>query len=196
MIWVLGENNAHLTLTDCVGGGTIKGGGNGGVDIFGFCTLDMFGGTITGNTNSGVNVGQFGEFNMYGGKITGNSAGFGGGVYTYGKFTMSGGSITNNTATEKGGGVLVGGGTFTVSGNVNITNNKVNNERNNVYLSKANKTVIGVAGALSGGARIGVTPETWPVGNGQVAIASGESTATGGTHYDMTRVDMNCFQSE
>ena len=196
VIWVLGENNAHLTLTDCVGGGTIKGGGNGGVDIFGFCTLDMFGGTITGNTNSGVNVGQFGEFNMYGGKITGNSAGFGGGVYTYGKFTMSGGSITNNTATEKGGGVLVGGGTFTVSGNVNITNNKVNNERNNVYLSKANKTVIGVAGALSGGARIGVTPETWPVGNGQVAIASGESTATGGTHYDMTRVDMNCFQSD
>ena len=67
VIWVLGENNAHLTLTDCVGGGTIKGGGNGGVDIFGFCTLDMFGGTITGNTNSGVNVGQFGEFNMYGG---------------------------------------------------------------------------------------------------------------------------------
>ena len=196
VIWVLGENNAHLTLTDCVGGGTIKGGGNGGVDIFGFCTLDMFGGTITGNTNSGVNVGQFGEFNMYSGKITGNSAGFGGGVYTYGKFTMSGGSITNNTATEKGGGVLVGGGTFTVSGNVNITNNKVNNERNNVYLSKANKTVIGVAGALSGGARIGVTPETWPVGNGQVAIASGESTATGGTHYDMTRVDMNCFQSD
>ena len=196
VIWVLGENNAHLTLTDCVGGGTIKGGGNGGVDIFGFCTLDMFGGTITGNTNSGVNVGQFGEFNMYGGKITGNSAGFGGGVYTYGKFTMSGGSITNNTATEKGGGVLVGGGTFTVSGNVNITNNKVNNERNNVYLSKANKTVIGVAGALSGGARIGVTPETWPDVSGQRAIASGESTATGGTHYDMTRDDMNCFQSD
>ena len=194
VIWVLGKNNAHLTLTDCVGGGTIKGGGNGGVDIFGFCTLDMFGGTITGNTNSGVNVGQFGKFNMYGGKITGNSAGYGGGVYTYGKFTMSGGSITKNTATEKGGGVLVGGGTFTVSGNVNITDNTVNNERNNVYLSKANKTVIGVAGALSG--KIGVTPEKWPDGNDQVAIASGVSAATGGTHYDMKSTDMNCFQSD
>lgn len=84
VIWVLGNDKAHLTLTDCVGGGTIKGGGNGGVDIFGFCTLDMFGGTITGNTNRGVGVGQFGEFNMYGGKITGNSAGFGGGVYNGG----------------------------------------------------------------------------------------------------------------
>ena len=196
VIWVLGENKAHLTLTDCVGGGTIKGGGNGGVDIFNSCTLDMFGGTITGNTNSGVDVGQFGEFNMYGGKITGNSAGYGGGVYTYGKFTMSGGSITNNTATEKGGGVLVGGGTFTVSGNVNITNNKVGETDNNVYLSEANKTVIGVTGALTGGARIGVTPETWPVGNGQRAIASGASAANGGTHYDMTRDDMNCFQSD
>ena len=195
VIWVLGKNDAHLTLTDCMGGGTIKGGGNGGVDIFGFCTLDMFGGTINGNTNSGVDVGQFGKFNMYGGKITGNSAGFGGGVYTYGKFTMSGGSITNNTATEKGGGVLVGGGTFTVSGNVNITNNKVGETDNNVYLSTANKTVIGVAGALTG-ARIGVTPATWPESNNQVAIASGVSAATGGTHYDMKSTDMNCFQSD
>ena len=171
VIWVLGKNDAHLTLTDCMGGGTIKGGGNGGVDIFGLCTLDMFGGTITGNTNSGVDVGQFGEFNMYGGKITGNSAGYGGGVYTYGKFTMSGGSITKNTATEKGGGVLVGGGTFTVSGNVNITDNTVNNERNNVYLSKANKTVIGVAGVLTD-ASIGVTTETEPTKENPVFITN------------------------
>ena len=196
VIWVLGRNDAHLTLTDCVGDGKLTGGGNGGVDIFGFCTLDMFGGTITGNTNSGVDVGQYGTFNLYGGKITGNRAGYGGGVYTYGKFTMSGGSITNNTATEKGGGVLVGGGTFIVSGNVNITNNKVGETDNNVYLSTANETVIGVTGALTGGARIGVTPATWPDGNGQVAIASGVSAATGGTHYDMTRDDMKCFQSD
>ena len=197
VIRVLGKNKAHLTLTDCVGSGTIKGGGNGGVDIFGFCTLDMFGGTITGNTNSGVDVGQFGTFNLYGGKISDNSARYGGGgVYTYGKFTMSGGSITNNTATEKGGGVFVDGGTFTVSGNVNITNNTVGETNNNVYLSMANETVIGVAGALSGGARIGVTPETWPVGNGQRAIATGAGPATGVTRYNMTSADMNCFQSD
>ena len=197
VIRVLGKNKAHLTLTDCVGSGTIKGGGNGGVDIFGFCTLDMFGGTITGNTNSGVDVGQFGTFNLYGGKISDNSARYGGGgVYTYGKFTMSGGSITNNTATEKGGGVFVDGGTFTVSGNVNITNNTVGETNNNVYLSMANETVIGVAGALSGGARIGVTPETWPDGNGQRAIATGAGPATGVTCYNMTSADMNCFQSD
>ena len=181
VIKVLGKN-AHLTLTDCMGGGTIKGGGNGGVDIFGFCTLDMFGGTITGNTNRGVDVGQFGEFNMYGGKITGNNAryGNGGGVYTYGKFTMSGGSITNNTAPEKGGGVFVDGGTFTVSGNVNITNNTAGGKTNNVYLSEGKTIAIGTGG-LSG--TIGVTTEPKPAAGTPVKVIASIGSNTGLTNH-------------
>ena len=176
VIRVLGKN-AHLTLTDCMGGGKLTGGKYGGVDVFGGCALDMFGGTITGNEfNGGVDVGQFGTFNLYGGKITGNSAGFGGGVYTYGKFTMSGGSITNNTATEKGGGVLVGGGTFTVSGNVNITNNTVNNERNNVYLSSGKTITIG-EGGLSG--QIGVTTEPKPAAGKPVKVIAATKGISG-----------------
>ena len=173
VIRVLGKNEAHLTLTDCVGGGTIKGGGNGGVDIFGFCTLDMFGGTITGNTNSGVDVGQFGEFNMYGGKITGNSAGYGGGVYTYGKFTMSGGSITNNTATEKGGGVLVDGGTFTVSGSATVKDNTSgqNSIKDNVSLADNKFITIG-EGGLKSDASIGVTTATEPTKENPVFITN------------------------
>ena len=183
VIWVLGENNAHLTLTDCVGGGTIKGGGNGGVDIFGFCTLDMFGGTITGNTNSGVNVGQFGEFNMYGGKITGNSAGFGGGVYNGGTVNIYGGEISDNTASNKGGGVYMAasmgnyqGGILNVSGAAKITDNKVNGVANNVYLP-ANKTITIGEGGLSG--QIGVTTEPKPAAGTPVTVIASIGSNTG-----------------
>ena len=177
VIRVLGKNKAHLTLTDCMGGGKLTGGKNGGVDVFGGCALDMFGGTITGNElNGGVDVGQFGTFNLYGGKITGNSAGYGGGVYTYGKFTMSGGSITNNTATEKGGGVYVSGGTFTVSGNVNITNNTAGGKTNNVYLSEGKTIAIGTGG-LSG--QIGVTTEPKPAAGTPVTVIAATKGISG-----------------
>ena len=183
VIWVLGKNKAHLTLTDCVGGGTIKGGGNGGVDIFGFCTLDMFGGTITGNTNSGVNVGQFGEFNMYGGKITGNSAGFGGGVYNGGTVNIYGGEISDNTASNKGGGVYMAasmgnyqGGILNVSGAAKITDNKVNGVANNVYLP-ANKTITIGEGGLSG--QIGVTTEPKPAAGTPVTVIASIGSNTG-----------------
>ena len=189
VIWVLGENNAHLTLTDCVGGGTIKGGGNGGVDIFGFCTLDMFGGTITGNTNSGVNVGQFGEFNMYGGKITGNSAGFGGGVYNGGTVNMYGGEIRGNTASNKGGGVYMAasmgnyqGGILNVSGAAKITGNTVNGTACNVYLPSGKTITIG--GALTGEAgSIGVTTEPKPAAGTPVTVIADTTGISGLTTH-------------
>ena len=174
VIRVLGKNEAHLTLTDCMGGGKLTGGKYGGVDIFNSCTLDMFGGTITGNEfNGGVDVGQFGEFNMYGGKITGNSAEYGGGVYTYGKFTMSGGSITNNTATKKGGGVLVDGGTFTVSGSATVKDNTSgqNSIKDNVSLADNKFITIG-EGGLKSDASIGVTTATEPTKENPVFITN------------------------
>ena len=187
VIWVLGENKAHLTLTDCVGGGTIKGGGNGGVDIFGFCTLDMFGGTITGNTNRGVGVGQFGTFNLYGGKITGNSAGFGGGVYNGGTVNMYGGEISDNTASNKGGGVYmeasVGnyqGGILNVSGAAKITDNTVKGVANNVYLPSGKTIAIGTGG-LSG--TIGVTTEPKPAAGTPVTVIAATKGISGLTTH-------------
>ena len=187
VIWVLGENKAHLTLTDCIGGGTIKGGGNGGVDIFGFCTLDMFGGTITGNTNRGVGVGQFGTFNLYGGKITGNSAGYGGGVYNGGTVNMYGGEISDNTASNKGGGVYmeasVGnyqGGILNVSGAAKITDNTVKGVANNVYLPSGKTITIG-EGGLSG--KIGVTTETKPAAGTPVTVIAATKGTSGLTTH-------------
>ena len=185
VIWVLGNDKAHLTLTDCVGGGTIKGGGNGGVDIFGFCTLDMFGGTITGNTNRGVGVGQFGTFNLYGGKITGNSAGYGGGVYNGGTVNMYGGEIRGNTASNKGGGVYMEasmgnyqGGILNVSGAAKITDNTVNGTACNVYLPSGKTITIG--GALTGEAgSIGVTTEPKPAAGTPVTVIADTKGITG-----------------
>ncbi len=186
VIWVLGENEAHLTLTDCMGGGTIKGGGNGGVDIFGFCTLDMFGGTITGNTNRGVGVGQFGVFNMYGGEITGNSAGFGG-VYNGGTVNMYGGEIRDNMASNKGGGVYmeasVGnyqGGILNVSGAAKITDNTVKGVANNVYLPSGKTIAIGTGG-LSG--TIGVTTEPKPAAGTPVTVIAATKGISGLTTH-------------
>lgn len=197
VIWVLGNDKAHLTLTDCVGGGTIKGGGNGGVDIFGFCTLDMFGSTITGNTNRGVGVGQFGEFNMYGGKITGNSAGFGGGVYNGGTVNMYGGEISDNTASNKGGGVYmeasVGnyqGGILNVSGAAKITDNTVKGVANNVYLPSGKTIAIGT-GSLSG--TIGVTTEPKPAAGKPVKVIADTKGNAGLTTHVVS--DDNAYET-
>ena len=197
VIWVLGNDKAHLTLTDCVGGGTIKGGGNGGVDIFGFCTLDMFGGTITGNTNRGIGVGQFGEFNMYGGKITGNSAGFGGGVYNGGTVNMYGGEVSDNTASNKGGGVYmeasVGnyqGGILNVSGAAKITDNTVKGVANNVYLPSGKTIAIGT-GSLSG--TIGVTTEPKPAAGKPVKVIADTKGNAGLTTHVVS--DDNAYET-
>ena len=169
-------------------GGSITGNtaaNQGGVFVNG--TFNMSGGSITGNTagvaGGGVYVNLSSTFNMSGNaKITGNNATDGGGVYVYvaGHFNMSGGEVSSNTATQSGGGVYVfpddDGGTFTVSGSATVTGNKVGEKQDNVYLSMTDKTVIGVAGALSG--RIGVTPETWPAEGTMVVIAIGTSPLT------------------
>jgi hypothetical protein len=87
-------------------------------------SFTMSGGTISGNTASyyqGGGVYSSGTFIMNNGTISGNTASYdsGGGVYSSGTFTMSGGTISGNTASSSygaGGGVYVGGGTFTKSG--------------------------------------------------------------------------------
>ena len=109
--------------------------------------------------------------------ITGNNATEnGGGVYVIGSsstFEMTGGSITGNNAYKSdyistfGGGVCVGSGIFTVSGEVTVTDNTkggtkgadgkfTGDTKNNVYLSTGKTITIGTD-KLSEGAQLGVT---------------------------------------
>ena len=159
------------------------------------------------NCGGGVYIHQQGTFLMYGGLISGNTADYGGGVYNRKIFTMSGGTITDNqskagggvynepafsseikmsnqaeisknTATSKGGGVFVSANdATTLSDAVKITENKVGNTANNLYLS-SNTTL--QAACLNGSkAIVGVTTETEPTENSPVTITSDDARPQG-----------------
>ena len=154
----------------------------GGVYVIGSSsTFEMTGGSITGNNaayGGGVCVSKNGSFEMSGSScITNNKAdSYGGGVninYASATFTMKGGSITGNNAYKSdyistfGGGVCVGSGIFTVSGEVTVTDNTkggtkgadgkfTGDTKNNVYLSTGKTITIGTD-KLSEGAQLGVT---------------------------------------
>ena len=159
------------------------------------------------NCGGGVYIHQQGTFLMYGGLISGNTADYGGGVYNRKIFTMSGGTITDNqskagggvynepaysseikmsnqaeisknTATSKGGGVFVSANNATtLSDAVKITENKVGNTANNLYLS-SNTTL--QAACLNGSkAIVGVTTETEPTENSPVTITSDDARPQG-----------------
>ena len=167
----------------------------GGVQNHIGATFTMYGGSITGNKDvngAGVynsvteSTNKRTVFTMYGGTISGNQASYmGGGVYNQGDFIMEGGSIDGNTATSTGGGVFIEVntersliGTFNVSGNVNITGNKVNGEDDNVYLGMSTDGIktasIEISGTLTGSQKIGVKTAKPPTGgNDTVTIATG-----------------------
>ena len=163
----VGSNRTFTMNGGSITGNTVTGSG-GGVYMASGAKFTMNGGEISGNTSSsyggGVYVYNGAEFTMTGGSITDNAAGssnspnsYGGGVYSAGTFTMTGGSITRNKA-EYGGGVYVGSyGTFTVSGNVNITGNVDidSNTASNVFRSLGTITIGGKG--LKPEAKIGVT---------------------------------------
>lgn len=161
--------NGTLTITDCVGSGSIVGVEKKltGVNIKSDAgTLNLYGGTIK---NFAKGVENIGTFNMYGGKLTKNSQGVsnqrtfnmhggtitensgtcnGAGVYNSGNFTMSGGDITSNTASQSGtGNNGFGGGVYNNdSGSFKLTDGTIagNTAKNNgggVY-SVSNSTYI------------------------------------------------------
>lgn len=131
------EEGKTFTLCDCGGEGQIiqvSQYSQGGVKVEGG-TFNLYGGTITRTAASSTD--------MIGVCVSGGTEGET--AYT-GTFNMYGGSITNNNAGAtgcKGGGVYVERGTFTVSGNANISGNKAGatsaaaTEANNVYLAGA-----------------------------------------------------------
>ena len=165
----------------------------GGVYVVGSSsTFKMTGGSIGGTNENDANTADrgggvcvdCGKFTMSASadgqnipSITGNNATEnGGGVYVVGSsstFEMTGGSITGNNAYKSdyistfGGGVCVGSGIFTVSGEVTVTDNTkggtkgadgkfTGDTKNNVYLSTGKTITIGTD-KLSEGAQLGVT---------------------------------------
>lgn len=162
-------------------------------------TFTMTDGSISQNkakeNGGGIDVLDGSTFTMNGGTITYNMSYAGGGVavekYGNNTFNMNGGAITGNTATntgsETGGGVYVeSDGIFNVSGAVKITDNKRNEETNNVYLRPETITI---TGALDKDASIGVTTPSVAMVNSPVTIAKGDG-------YTLTDDDAARFTSD
>lgn len=176
-----------------------SGGSGGGIELSS-STFTMTGGSISqnkaeNNYGGGIDVSDGSTFTMYGGTITDNMSYAGGGVavenYGNNTFNMNGGAITGNTATntgsETGGGVYVApDGIFTVSGAAKITDNKRNEETNNVYLKPETITI---TGALDRDASIGVTTPSVAVVGSPVTIAKGDG-------YTLTDADAACFRGD
>ena len=178
-VYKSGSNSSFNMYGGSITGNTANSYGGGVyVDGGGFT---MSGGTIGGTKTGETNTATYGgggvyakaNFEMTGGSITGNNAAYGGGVYTVNEFKMSGGSITGNNAYKSdyistfGGGVCVGSGIFTVSGEVTVTDNTkggtkgadgkfTGDTKNNVYLPTGKTITIGTD-KLSEGAQLGVT---------------------------------------
>lgn len=167
------NNGYTLTITDCVGSGSIVGvdkklngvniqnnNGAGTLNLYGGTiknfasgvtnnggTFNMYGGTITKNSQGVNNTRTSGSFYMYGGKITGNS-GYcnGAGVYNEGSFTMSGGDITYNTASRNSG---IGNGGGVYNGGYfkltdgTITGNEAKQDGGGVYSNSAATYIYG-----------------------------------------------------
>ena len=142
----------------------------------------MSGGAITGNETEvhGGGVYNNGTFTMSGGEITHNkSEKYGGGVRHASQvsFKMSGtAKITNNTAISDGGGVIVEKGrAITLGGAVEITGNKVGDNRdNNLYLGQ--ETTV-QTDSLTGKETIGVTAYDTPTDDSPVTITSDVASA-------------------
>ena len=177
--------NGTLTITDCVGSGSIVGVGkqHTGVNIQNnedAGTLNLYGGTIR---NFAKGVENNGTFNMYGGKLTKNSQG----VSNTGTFNMHGGTITGNSGTCNGAGVS-NDGSFTMSGGDITYNTASKNSNNNgygggVYNSKSFKmtdgTIAGNNAGWYGGGVYGYSNTTYIYGG---SITRNEARQGGGVY--------------
>ena len=122
---------------------------NGIVEIMNYASFTMKGGTIIGGTARGVEI-NTSSFTMSAGNIIGNT---GGGVlvnYSSSVFNMEGGVISYNN--QYG---VNNCGTFKVSGNPTITENKNSDGACNVLVK--NNNVITIGGTLTDKTLIGVT---------------------------------------
>ena len=163
-------------------------------------TFNMSGGAaIIDNTSTSSGGGVYnatGTFNMSGGEIKENKSDTkGGGVYnesnSSAKIIMSGqAEISNNQAASAGGGVFVSANdATTLSDAVKITENKVGNTANNLYLSS--NTTLQAAYLNGSKAIVGVTTETEPTENSPVTITS-DDARTQGFRSDRDEYELEC----
>ncbi len=175
VLYVAGElilcdsSSSNVTAQGRITGGTgTADGSGGGVYVNSTGVFTMLGGNITGNIAvNGGGVMNEGIFIMVGGSIAdntciigSNSIAAGGGVLNNGDFAMTGGSITGNRVPQGGtGGGVANIGNMTISGNVNISGNKVDTANNNlVLIGKGGKfPKISLTGALTNTTAIGVS---------------------------------------
>ncbi|MCC8160280.1 MAG: dockerin type I domain-containing protein, partial [Oscillospiraceae bacterium] len=175
-------------------GGTISNNtatSGGGVYLDSGKTFNLTGGTVDGNTattsGGGVYVYSKGTFNMTGGEVSNNTAASsGGGVYNEGTLSITNSTVTKNTAETYGGGIYAGNG-FTISGLVDITENTVNGEANNAYLSSGK--VITVDGTPDDATMVGVTTANPPTEDSYVNV-TGENS---GDYTEYFSSDGNYF---
>ncbi|GAB6390686.1 MAG: S-layer homology domain-containing protein [Treponematales bacterium] len=121
----VGSGTFTMAGSASVSGNSSSSSTGGGVYVHSNGTFTMDGGSVSDNTASnsggGVYVFMYGTFTMGGSaSVSGNTAAAtssaGGGVFSFGAFTMNGSaSVSGNTA-PSGGGVTVGGATFTMNG--------------------------------------------------------------------------------
>ena len=128
-------------------------------------TVEISGGVITGANGAYAAVSVSGDFNMQGGNIAGNVLNdkWGSAVNPGAAFNMTGGAITENVNTAGGvGGIHVGrtkvnlSGAVKIDGNTSCTNID-DSERAEFNFGFDINAMITLNGALSDGARIGVT---------------------------------------
>ncbi len=175
VIYNAGSSNTgaiYVSGSFSMNGGNIAGNPTSGVDISTDATFTMNGGKIIGNNTiyggGGVKIGINSTFIMNGGEISSNIARNGGGIQIGNAncaITLAGGSIINNVATNAGGGVNnPNGARINITGQVNITGNKVGEENCNLVSSNINisciqTTPIGISpkDALSAGGKFTFT---------------------------------------
>ena len=161
-IYVTGEDTV-LTVTDAqISGNSAVNGG--AVLLESKSVMNLQGGVINGNTSSkdggAIYASANTTLNMTGGTITGNQARSGGGVYGYKSVVnLQGGKIVENIATRNGGGVSGSGDenkdvAFKIGGALQITDNKVGDKLNNLYL--ANDQIMTITD-MADGAKVGIS---------------------------------------
>lgn len=187
------SNNITLSGSARVSGNESRGGrGGGGIYTGGTVNISE-NASVSGNTCNGVYTGSWGggggifcdsgTVTMTGGVIRENeSSNQGGGValYYYGTLIMSGGCITENHAATFGGGLYnedYDDGHFQVFGAPVIIGNTVGEEmaESNVRQRGHSAKYVNMTGALTEGARIGVTMNSNPSASSPVKITTNYS---------------------
>ena len=143
------SNKWHLTLTDCIGTGVLKGTNvddeHGGCLYVADATVDISNIKITGGNSSklggAIVVDKNGTLNLYSGEISGNhvTSGKGGAIYikSGGVVNIYGGTIKNNHVYSGNGGAIYveAGGTLNLYGGT-ITGNTASTLGGGIYVEK------------------------------------------------------------